>query len=88
MRNIPGIVDDIARIVVSVMAGLFLLVPMIALSFITSQRVRLGVTVAFVIAFAVALGWASKATNDALMGATAAYAAVLVVFVGQTTPIH
>lgn len=73
---------------VSVIAGVFLLVPMIVLSFVTSQKVRLGVTVAFVLVFAVALGWFSKATNDALMGAAAAYAAVLVVFVGQTTPIH
>lgn len=60
---------------------------MIALSFITSQKVRLGITVAFVLIFSLALGWFSKATNDAVMGATAAYAAVLVVFVGQTTPI-
>jgi glucose dehydrogenase len=81
-------VDDIARILVSVAAGLFLLVPMITLSFITPQRVRLGVTVAFVLVFAIVLGLVSKATNDALMAAAAAYAAVLVVFVGQTTPIN
>lgn len=61
---------------------------MIVLSFISSQRARLGTTVAFVIVFAIVLGRASNATNDALMGATAAYAAVLVVFVGQTVPIH
>jgi positive regulator of sigma E activity len=75
-------------VIVSVLAGLFLLVPMIVLSFIASQKVRLGVTVAFVLVFTTALGWFSKATNDASMGAGAAYAAVLVVFVGQTSPIH
>jgi hypothetical protein len=86
-KDITPFVDNAARIIVSVTAGLFLLVPMIVLSFITSQKARLGTTVAFVIVFAVVLGRFSKATNDALMGATAAYAAVLVVFVGQTTPI-
>jgi uncharacterized membrane protein len=60
---------------------------MIVLSFITSQRARLGTTVAFVVLFVMVLGRVSNATNDAIMGATAAYAAVLVVFVGQTTPI-
>jgi hypothetical protein len=72
---------------VSIGAALFLLVPMIVLSFITSQRARLGTTVAFVVLFVMVLGRVSNATNDAIMGATAAYAAVLVVFVGQTTPI-
>ncbi|KUJ12812.1 uncharacterized protein LY89DRAFT_721671 [Mollisia scopiformis] len=83
----PPFVDNLARVLVSLLAGLFLLVPMIVVSFIISQKVRLSVTVALVVRFAVSLGWFGKSTNDALMGTSAAYAAVLVVFVGQTSPI-
>ena len=64
--------------------GLFLLVPMIALAYITSKKYLLVTTVLFVLIFALSLGYLSKGSNQELVGATAAYAAVLVVFVGNS----
>jgi hypothetical protein len=82
---ISSSIDNIARLLMSIAAGLFLLVPMIALSYIHSKGIRLAATSLFVVFFAVALSTASKATNQELITATAAYSAVLVVFVGQTS---
>ena len=81
--KISPAVDQLARLAVALFAGIFLLAPMIALSYIGSKKWSLATTCLFVLAFAVIASFASKATNQELLAATAAYAAVLVVFVGQ-----
>jgi len=57
---------------------------MIAMAYITSKRYLLVTAVIFVLTFALSLGYFSKGSNHVLVGATAAYAAVLVVFVGNS----
>jgi uncharacterized membrane protein YczE len=57
---------------------------MIALAYITSKKWLVISTVLFVFVFAILLGLFSKGSNHELIAATAAYAAVLVVFVGNT----
>jgi hypothetical protein len=79
----PG-VDNFARVLFALFGGLFLLVPMIAMAYITSKRYLLVTAVIFVLTFALSLGYFSKGSNQELVGATAAYAAVLVVFVGNS----
>ncbi|KAH8880917.1 hypothetical protein GQ53DRAFT_754737 [Thozetella sp. PMI_491] len=78
----PGL-DRVARLLVSIGGGAFLLAPMYALTFIREQRDQLITVGLFVIFFAVVVALASRASNQELIGATAAYAAVLVVFVSQ-----
>jgi hypothetical protein len=83
--NISTTVDSIARILMALLAGLFLLTPMVALSYINSKEFSLITTCLFVVVFAIVLSLASKASNQEVITATAAYAAVLVVFVGQAS---
>jgi hypothetical protein len=56
---------------------------MIAPAFITSVTYTLVTIVLFVLVFAICLSITSKASNQELLAATAAYAAVLAVFVGN-----
>jgi hypothetical protein len=72
------------RLVLAVVAGLLLLVPMIVLSFVKKDIIRLVLTSVFVLVFAVTVSFASTGSNHEVMIATATYAAVLSVFVGQT----
>ena len=73
----------IARFLIAVMTAAFLIA---SLGFFTKQT-SIGahlVTVSlFILAFAVFLAVCSRATNQEIMGASAAYAAVLVVFVSS-----
>lgn len=57
---------------------------MVALAYIKSKTWLVVTTVLFILGFAVMLGAFSKGTNHELIGATAAYTAVLVVFVGNS----
>lgn len=83
VKQISPTVDKLARLVVAVAGGAFLLAPMYGLTFMQTQRDKLITVGLFVLFFAVVVALASKATNQEVVGATAAYAAVLVVFVGQ-----
>jgi hypothetical protein len=78
--------EKLARVAMAVIAGVILLAPMIALTYIDVPKYRLITTCLFVLAFALMVSLASKASNQEVMAACAAYAAVLVVFVGQTSP--
>lgn len=77
--------EKLARVAMAVIAGVFLLAPMIALTYIDVPKYRLITTCLFVLAFALMVSLASKASNQEVMASCAAYAAVLVVFVGQTS---
>lgn len=53
----------------------------LALYFVTDQDARLGLVITFVILFAIGLSLCTVATRDGIFAGTAAYAAVLIVFV-------
>jgi hypothetical protein len=76
--------EVIIRVLVSAVAAIFLLAPMFALSYIDRKGYRLLKTALFVLLFAVIVPVSSTAKNQEIIVAIAAYAAVLVVFVGQT----
>lgn len=66
----------------SVILAIALLVgPIVILYFVTDPDARLALVIALIIIFAAGLGVATGATRDANFTATAAYIAVLVVFV-------
>jgi hypothetical protein len=90
LRPIPvgAITDNVARFIMAVFTGVLLLVPVVALSYINPTGYRLLATCLFVLAFAVIASVGITSTTNELVGATAAYAAVLVVFLGQTSPPH
>lgn len=62
-------------------ATFLLVVPIIVLYFVTNPNARLALTITFIVAFAIGLGATTSANRDAIFAATAAYSAVLVVFV-------
>ena len=78
--------DWSARLLVVVASSAFLLAPMYSLTFIPEQKYQLIAVGLFVVLFAILIALASKASNQELFGATAAYVAVLVVFISQTPP--
>ena len=64
-----------------IMAALLLEGAIVALYFITNPRLRLGLIALFMVLFAGGIGLLSNAKRSEMFAATAAYAAVLVVFV-------
>ena len=58
-----------------------LVVPILVLYFVINPNARLALTITFIIAFAIGLSATTSANRDAIFAATAAYSAVLVVFV-------
>lgn len=77
-------VDRFIRCVVAVIAAGTLLVPLLTLSYIKQRDYTIMATCIFVLIFAFMVSTISKSTTTDLMVAVATYAAVLVVFVGQT----
>ena len=80
--------DIIRRIVVGTFVGApFLLVPMIILQFRTTTAWKLATVSVAVFVFSIFLAICSDKTNNSEhIVAVAAYAAVMVVFIGTTTP--
>jgi VIT1/CCC1 family predicted Fe2+/Mn2+ transporter len=83
-RYISPSVDNTARVIFALVGGIFFLAPMIAMTYIESKKYMLLTMCLFVLFVATTLALASKASDQELLAATAAYAAVLVVFVGNT----
>lgn len=77
-------VDNIARVLFGLCGAISLLVPLVVLTYIRSTNYRLLATTLFVLVFVLLMAFLSDANNQELVGATAAYAAVLVVFVGTS----
>ena len=84
--SVSPVVDIAARLLVAIIGGLLVLVPMTTLCYVTEIRWVLIVTFLFTIFFSIALSIVSRASNDQIIMATAAYGAVLVVFVANILP--
>ncbi|KAM0324608.1 hypothetical protein ACHAQA_007996 [Verticillium albo-atrum] len=74
----------VARTFKTIVACMFPIVAIISLYFIKTLPVRLGVIGAFTLVFALVLDKATSASVKDIFSATAAFSAVLVVFVGTT----
>lgn len=75
-------IDKIARVLFGLLAASTLLVPLIALSYIESEKFRLVATVLFVLVFVLMLAFLTNANNETIAAIAAGYAAVLTVFIG------
>ena len=84
-QHFSGVVDSLARMLIAVLAAIFLIAPMVALSYIEEKKIRLITATAFILCFCVVASLGSSAGNHEVVMMTAAYAAVIVVFVGQTS---
>lgn len=72
----------------ALLGGLALIVPMVIMKLVPWQTSVLVVTCAFVLAFAFVVALLSGLRPNEVLTATAAYAAVLVVFVGAQSPVR
>jgi hypothetical protein len=77
--------EVLARFIVAMVGALFVLVPIYIMAIDTSRTKNLVTTTVAVVLFAVVCSIALRTSNDQTLVATAAYAAVLVVFVGLTS---
>lgn len=82
-QNTARIAEAMTRFVIAMIAGAALIVPLVVLSHQNSQQSRLLVVILFVFIFCFLLSLLSKASNYETMAASAAYAAVLTVFVSN-----
>jgi hypothetical protein len=64
-----------------VIAATLIVGPVLALNVVNNSNARLGITIAFIVLFAIGLGVSTSVSRDNNFTATATYSAVLVVFV-------
>jgi hypothetical protein len=76
-------IETCSRLIFGVFAAVALLTPLVALTFIQNTKWRLFAATTFVLGFVLILTFLTKASNQEMASATAAYAAVLVVFIGS-----
>lgn len=85
-QNTTDLAELITRFVVALLAGAFLVIPLIILSHQSSSETHLVTVSVCIVVFSLLVSLASKATNEQTMAASAGYAAVLVVFIANTSP--
>lgn len=77
--------DRLARFTIAMAGALFILVPMYVMAIDQSRTKNLVTTTVAVMLFALLCSVTLRTSNDQTLGSTAAYAAVLMVFVGLTS---
>lgn len=85
-RNTILLTDIIARFLVAILACVLLVVPLVLLSYQETRGAHLRTVNICIVVFSLLVSLATKASNQETMAAAAAYAAVLVVFVGSVPP--
>lgn len=84
-RHVSGLVDGLARFIMAITGGVFLIVPMIVMTLGPSQTKSLVTVSVAVVVFSLLLSLGIKVSNIETLVSTATYAAVLVVFVGTSS---
>ena len=84
-KEISSFVDTLARFIVAITGGLSLVIPMLVMRLGETLAKSLTTVSVAVILFSALTSLMFKASNVETLGATAAYAAVLVVFVGTSS---
>ncbi|KAH6867774.1 hypothetical protein B0T10DRAFT_325150 [Thelonectria olida] len=82
-QNNALIADITARVITALVAGIFLIVPLVALSHEPRKTVQLAVVSVFIVVFACLVTVMLRASNLEMMIVSAAYAAILSVFVSN-----
>ena len=84
-EEISPAVDRLSRFIVAMVGGLSLVVPMLIMRLHQNENKSLITTSVAVVLFSGIVSIVFRASNAETLGITAAYAAVLVVFVGTST---
>lgn len=84
-RDVSRFVDGLARFVVALAGGVFLVVPMVVMIIAPSETKSVVTVAVAVLVFALILSFGIKVSNVETLVSTATYAAVLVVFVGTSS---
>ncbi|KAK3321857.1 hypothetical protein B0H66DRAFT_601339 [Apodospora peruviana] len=83
-KDVSTPVDRLARFLIALVGGCFLIVPMVIMALDPSQTKSLVTVALAVLLLILLLPFGIRVSNVETLGATATYAAVLVVFVGTT----
>lgn len=79
-------VDITARVIIAIVIGLTVLIPMTLMVFLTTRRARIIIVAISILCFNLGMALLSRIFNhQTQMTVTAAYAAVLVVYIGTST---
>jgi hypothetical protein len=73
--------ERVVSVLSILLAGALLVCSIVALDYVTDKKSRLGILAAFTVAFAGIVGLLTNAKRAEVFGATAAFVAVLVVYV-------
>lgn len=79
-QNTSRLADVITRFLIALIAGVFLVIPLVILSHQSSSEAHLVTISIFIVLFSLLVSLLTRATNEETMVASAAYAAVLSVF--------
>ncbi|KAL8748288.1 MAG: hypothetical protein Q9184_007428 [Pyrenodesmia sp. 2 TL-2023] len=82
-QNTALLAGILSRMLVSLMAGAFMVLPLVMISYQTRQRDRLITISVWIIGFSISISATLRASNLTTIGVVAAYAAVLSVFVSN-----
>lgn len=86
-QNTVFLAAIIVRVIIAILTGVFLVLPLAILSTPLGEKVQLAIVSAFIIAFSLLITVMLKASNLSTIMVSAAYAAVLSVFVSNV-PTH
>ena len=84
-QNTAGLADSVTRFLVALLAGAFLVIPLAILSHQSSSQTHLITVSTCIVIFSFLVSLVSKASNEQTMVASAGYAAVLVVFLSNSS---
>ena len=84
-QNTARLAEIITRFLVALLAGVFLVIPLIILSYQSSNQTHLITISICIVIFSLLVSLVSQASNEQTMVASAGYAAVLVVFLSNSS---
>ena len=83
-QNTAHLAEMITRFLVALLAGAFLVIPLVVLSYQSSSQTHLITVSICIVIFSLLVSLVSRASNEQTMVASAGYAAVLVVFLSSS----
>jgi hypothetical protein len=83
-QNTIFLAEIISRFLVALFAGIFMVTPLVMISYQERQGAHLITVAIWIIAFSLLVSVVMKVSNQATMGVVAAYAAILSVFVSNS----
>ena len=83
-QNTARLAEIITRFLVALLAGAFLVIPLVVLSYQSSSQTHLITISICIVIFSLLVSLVSRASNEQIMVASAGYAAVLVVFLSNS----